>query len=129
MGEGRVTAILADKRALVVGSSSGIGREVGLRLAGLGARVAFHGRRRERLDECVARSGGGVAVVADVADPKACEAMVDEAAAALGGLDLVVYCASASTLGLVRDLDAATWARLFALNTIAPALVVKQSLP
>jgi len=71
-----VSALLADRRALVVGSSSGIGREVGLRL---GARVAFHGRRRERLDECVARAGGGVVVVADVADPAACEAMVDEA--------------------------------------------------
>ena len=123
-----MSAILAGKRALVVGASSGIGREVGLRLADHGALVAFHGRRRGRLEECVTRAGRGVAVVADMSDPIACEAMVDEAARALGGLDLVVHCASASRLGELRDLDAAEWARLFALNTIAPALVIKGAL-
>jgi len=120
---------LDGRRALVVGASAGIGREIALRFASLGAEVAFHGRRADRLDACVAEAGSGVAIVADVADASACEAMVDEAAASLGGLDLVVYAASASRLGLLRDLSADDWARLFAVNVIGPALVVKRALP
>lgn len=124
-----MTGDLRGRRALVVGASSGIGREVGLRLAARGADVAFHGRRRERLEEAVARAGGGCcAVVADVGDAAGCEALVRDAVAHLGGLDLVVVAASSSRLGLVRDLDAAEWASVFATNVIAPALVVRAAL-
>ena len=41
------------RRALVIGATSGIGREVGLRLAARGAQVAFHGRRRDKLEDAV----------------------------------------------------------------------------
>ena len=121
--------VLKGRRALVVGASAGIGREVGLHLAGLGAVVVFHGRRVDRLDEAVAAAGSGYAIVADVGDADSCEAMVEEAAAKLGGLDLVVYAASASRLGLARDLTAADWAELYAINVFGPALVVKRALP
>jgi NAD(P)-dependent dehydrogenase (short-subunit alcohol dehydrogenase family) len=41
------------RRVLVIGGSSGIGREVALRLAVHGAQVAFHGRRRDKLEVAV----------------------------------------------------------------------------
>src|SRR5438128_2363121 len=114
---------LAGRRALVVGASSGIGRETGLRLTALGAEVAFHGRRADRLEEAVAKAGRGHTIVADLNETETCAALVHEAVAKLGGLDLLVYAASASRLGLVRDLTADDWARLFTVNVIAPALV------
>jgi NAD(P)-dependent dehydrogenase (short-subunit alcohol dehydrogenase family) len=120
---------MGGRRALVVGASSGIGREVALRFAALGADVAFHGRRRDRLEEAVTRSGGGHVVVADVSDPAQCDALVAEAVAELGGLDALVFAASSSRLSLVQDTDAEEWARVFASNVIAPALVARATLP
>lgn len=117
------------RRALVVGASSGIGREVALRFAALGAEVVFHGRRLDRLEDAVERSGGGYAVVADVCDPPQCDVLVAEAVANLGGLDALVFAASASRLSLVQDTDAEEWARVFASNVIAPALVARAALP
>src|SRR5437667_277383 len=104
------TGEMQGRRALVVGASSGIGREVALRFAALGADVAFHGRRRDRLEEAVTRSGGGCVVVADVSDPAQCEALVAEAVANLGGLDALVFAASSSRLSLAQDTDGEEWA-------------------
>ena len=123
------TGEMQGRRALVVGASSGIGREVALRFAALGADVAFHGRRRDRLEEAVTRSGGGCVVVADVSDPAQCEALVAEAVANLGGLDALVFAASSSRLSLAQDTDGEEWARVFASNVIAPALVTRAALP
>jgi len=117
------------RRALVVGASAGIGREVALRFAAIGADVAFHGRRRDRLEEAVTRSGGGHVIVADVSDPGQCDALVAEAVANLGGLDALVFAASSSRLSLAQDTDGEEWARVFASNVIAPALVTRAALP
>jgi NAD(P)-dependent dehydrogenase (short-subunit alcohol dehydrogenase family) len=124
-----MSEVLAGRRALVVGASAGIGREVGLRFAQLGADVAFHGRRLDRLEDAVKAAGGGCAVVADVADPSGCESLVAEAVDHLGGIDLLVHAASASRLSLARDTTAEEWARVYATNVIAPALVVRAALP
>ena len=115
------------KRALVIGASAGIGREVALRLASAGAAVAFHGRRKELLDSAVAAAGSGCAVVADVSTSEGCELAVAEAVAHLGGLDLLVHSASSSRLGLVKDTDAAEWAQIFSTNVVAPALVARSA--
>jgi NAD(P)-dependent dehydrogenase (short-subunit alcohol dehydrogenase family) len=125
----QATDSMLGKRALVVGASAGIGREVGLVLAALGAQVAFHGRRRDKLEEAVKRAGSGFAVVADLCDPEGCESLVAEAADRLGGIDIIVHAASLSGLGLVRDTPASEWARVYAANVIGPAMVVRAALP
>ena len=55
---------LDGKTALVTGSTDGLGREVAIRLAALGAQVIVHGRNRERGAEAVRQieSAGGKAV-------------------------------------------------------------------
>jgi NAD(P)-dependent dehydrogenase (short-subunit alcohol dehydrogenase family) len=120
---------MKDRRVLVIGASSGIGREVALRLAALGAQVAFHGRRRDRLDDAVKRAGSGFAIVGDVGDPEVCQSIVAEAADELGGIDLLVYAASLSRLSLARDTPADEWTRVYATNVIGPAMVVRAALP
>jgi NAD(P)-dependent dehydrogenase (short-subunit alcohol dehydrogenase family) len=124
-----MTKSLQGRRALVIGSSSGIGREVGLRFAALGADVAFHGRRKDRLDETLERAGGGCALVGDIGDPAQCQAIVADAADQLGGIDLLVYAASSSRLARARDTGAEEWARVYATNVIGPAIVVQAALP
>jgi NAD(P)-dependent dehydrogenase (short-subunit alcohol dehydrogenase family) len=116
---------MSGKRALVIGASSGIGRALALRLAANGAQVAFHGRRKDMLDSAVAEAGGGWAVAGDISTPDACAAVVAEAVAHLGGLDLTVHAASSSRISLVNETDGAEWAKVYATNVIAPALVAR----
>jgi len=78
---------------LVTGASRGIGAAVARAFAAGGDRVAVHyGARRDRAEEVAAGlpGEGHVVVGADLADPAAVRAMVDAAAEALGGLDVLV---------------------------------------
>jgi NAD(P)-dependent dehydrogenase (short-subunit alcohol dehydrogenase family) len=81
------------RAVLVTGASRGIGAAVARAFAERGERVAVHfGARREQAEEVAAAlPGDGHAVVgADLGDPEAVRAMVDEAAERLGGIDVLV---------------------------------------
>jgi len=119
----------ADRRLLVVGGSSGIGRSIALAAAAQGARIAVVGRRTELLDEVVAKAGGGVAISADLADADDCARIAEEAVAELGGIDAVVHTAGVSPLMRITATPADVWRRLMATNVIGPALVTAAVLP
>ncbi len=80
------------RQAIVVGASSGLGREVARQLMDSGCRVALVARRLERLDE-LAAAHPDRAVVArhDVRDTTEVPALFQDLCHRLGGLDLVVY--------------------------------------
>ncbi|MET8148718.1 SDR family NAD(P)-dependent oxidoreductase [Actinoplanes sp. NPDC049668] len=84
---------MTGRAILVTGSSRGIGRAIAARFAADGDRVAVHHRDSAGLAEQLAAElpgAGHVVVQADLADPAAVRAMVDDAAARLGGLDVLV---------------------------------------
>jgi 3-oxoacyl-[acyl-carrier protein] reductase len=77
----------------VTGGSRGIGAAIARAFAAAGDRVAIHYRDAGRAAEAVRGSlegDGHVVVRADLADAEAVRAMVDAAAAGLGGLDVLV---------------------------------------
>jgi NAD(P)-dependent dehydrogenase (short-subunit alcohol dehydrogenase family) len=81
---------LADKTALITGGSSGIGLATARAMVAAGARVAITGRNTESLEAARKSLGAhAVAIAADVGEIDAAKAAVDQAAAALGGLDIV----------------------------------------
>ena len=117
-------------RVVVVGASSGIGRSIGVGLAQRGDSVALLARRRDRLDLAAEEAGGGaVPVVCDVTEPESVRDAIAEAAAALGGIDGLVYAAAIAQIGPLERVGADEWAALFATNVIGAALVTAAALP
>ena len=90
MGQG-----LAGCRALVTGSSGGIGRHIALGLAALGVHVVFNFHHQREAAEAAAAEARGfgvqaLALGADCAVPAECRGLVERAAAGLGGLEILV---------------------------------------
>lgn len=84
---------VTSRAVLVTGASRGIGRAVATAFAAGGDRVAIHHRDSAELAEGLRAElpgEGHVVVRADLTDPDAVRAMVDEAADLLGGLDVLV---------------------------------------
>jgi 3-oxoacyl-[acyl-carrier protein] reductase len=95
--------LLKDQIALVTGGSRGIGKGIVLALAREGAKVTFvyHSNKDAAAAlEAEVAAAGGVAkgVQADVADPKAAEAVVGAVLAEHGRLDILV-----NNAGIIRD--------------------------
>jgi NAD(P)-dependent dehydrogenase (short-subunit alcohol dehydrogenase family) len=111
-------------RALVVGASGGFGAEIARSLAATGAALAVHGRDQGRLD-AIAAETGGAAIAGDLTVAGAPGDVVDRAAEALGGLDVVVMSAGAVAFGPVADLDDDVLRRLIDIDLIAPILVAQ----
>ena len=126
---------LSGKRALVTGSSSGIGREVARRFAKEGAQVACGGRDADRtrrtVDEIVAAGGAAFAVLGDLSTPEGAQAVVAEAADALGGLDTLVSNAGvdATEWHDVADWEVAEFDRILGTNLRGPFLVARAAIP
>ena len=120
-----------DGRAvLVTGASRGIGQAVAQAFAEQGYRVAVHYGRAADLAADVLASlpgAGHVAVQADLADPAAVRRMVDEAASALGGLDVLVNNAGIYTPHRIAEVSyeqwQAAWQQTLAVNLTGAANV------
>lgn len=78
-------------RAIIVGATSGIGRELALILADNGYKVGAIGRREDKLQELVSsREGQIFAYCADIIDVDKTRATIKSLISDLGGLDLIV---------------------------------------
>ena len=119
------------RRAIVTGASSGIGRATAVRLAREGARVGLIARGREGLDAVAAEIGPDAEVLvlpADCTDETSIAGAIDAAAAAFGGLDIVVSNAGIELLGQddrVDRLDVDVWRRLIRNNLDGQFLACK----
>ncbi|BDU10857.1 short chain dehydrogenase [Aurantimicrobium sp. INA4] len=90
---------LAGKRALVTGSSRGIGADTVNYFAEAGAKVVVNFRNKEAraqkiVDAIIANGGEAIAVGADLTDRESVAAMFAQAQEAFGGLDILVMNAS-----------------------------------
>jgi NAD(P)-dependent dehydrogenase (short-subunit alcohol dehydrogenase family) len=111
---------LSDRRILVTGAASGIGRAIGERFAAEGAKVAL----LDRLP-----IAGGIAIQCDLLDAGAIAPAVAQAAARMGGLDGVVNCAGADLMRPLEDMTPDEWQKIIGVNLTAPMLVCRAALP
>ncbi len=120
---------LNGRRILVVGASAGIGQAFARSAAAAGAEVVVSARRLDKLQELVAELGRGHAIACDVVDAGACAAMVADAVAVLGGLDLVLYTAGTAVLAPLGQADADAWRSSYEVNVVGPAMVAQAAVP
>ncbi|WP_395020360.1 SDR family NAD(P)-dependent oxidoreductase [Dongia sp.] len=117
------------KKVLVAGGSRGIGRSIALAFAANGADVAICARGEAGVRKAEAelkRHGAKVfGTACDLGDEKQVTAMVNAAAAALGGLDVLVN--NASGLGL-KD-DESGWQASVNVDLLGTARATRTALP
>ena len=118
-----------DKRVVVAGGSRGIGRSIALAFAQGGARVSICARGAEALEaaraEIAAFGGVAHASMCDLANEAAIARYIPEAAAALGGIDILVNNATAGATG---D-DEASWQESLAVDLLAVVRASRAALP
>lgn len=111
-------------RAVVLGATGGFGAEIARSLVAQGAVLAVHGRNTGRL-QAISAEVGGHPVAGDLTEPGVPDAVMDEAAQALGGLDVVVMSAGAVAFGPVAELEEAVLRQVIELDLVAPILVAR----
>ncbi|MEU6735775.1 SDR family oxidoreductase [Streptomyces physcomitrii] len=111
---------LSGVRALVTGGGSGIGEATARALAARGARVAVLD-----LDPGAAPLG----FTADVADDASVRTAVADAAAALGGIDVLVNNAGIGAAGTVEDNPDEMWHRVLDVNVLGIVRTSRAALP
>jgi 3-oxoacyl-[acyl-carrier protein] reductase len=109
------------KVAIVTGASRGIGAAVAERLAGDGFTVVINYSGDTKSAETLARKieakgGRALAVKADVSDPTAVRGLFDAAAAAFGGIDVLINNAGIMKLAKIADSDDALFDQQIAVN-------------
>lgn len=118
------------KTALVTGGNSGIGFAAAKRLIAEGARVAITGRDRAKLDSALSELGpNALDIQADLDDPNAIDAMVQQIKDAYGSLDIVFANAGISGPTPLGGTTAAAFEAILRTNLTAVFLTVQAALP
>jgi NADP-dependent 3-hydroxy acid dehydrogenase YdfG len=125
-----VAGSLEGRRAVVTGASSGIGEATVDALVREGAAVAAGARRRERLEALAERVDGAVHVhEVDITDEAAARSFIEDAAAALDGLDVLVNNAGVMLLGPVTGAEVEHWQRMINVNLLGLLYCTHAALP
>lgn len=107
---------LKDQVALIIGSSSGIGRACAVQFAAEGAKVMASARREERLLE-LQRESGAEFFIADATDAAQMNRLAEETARRLGPIDIMIYATGTNTPDRHNTrLTPSIWRELMAAN-------------
>jgi len=119
--------------AIVTGAGRGIGHAIAAALAREGSTVVLAARTRQQLAQTAAaiRESGGtaLAIPTDVTQDAAVEAMVEQAIAELGRLDILVTAAGVASFGPVVGTKPADWDGMLAVNLRAVMVTCRAVLP
>ena len=124
---------LDGKRALVTGSSAGIGAAVAKRLAHEGASVVVHGRdeaRARAVAGTIASAGGRARVViGDLGNDSGAEKVRDGALAAFGGIDILINNAGGYSAAEWFDTTPESWRRFYEEDVVSCVRMIQALAP
>ena len=119
---------LENRRILVTGAASGMGKGIAELFAAEGARLALVDINAVRLGAVVAELGAH-GQACDVSDRASVDTAIGNAADVLGGLDALVNAAGILDIVPFDSLDPASWDRMIAVNLTGPFNVAAAALP
>lgn len=124
---------LDGKRAIVTGSSGGIGESIAKTLAREGVAVVVQGRNKKEAQRIAQEieADGGQAVIAlgDLGTDEHAQQVVDTAIASLGGVDILVNNAGAFVPHGLMDATSANWAEIYNSDVISMIRMVQRLVP
>ena len=125
---------LKGKRALVTGSSRGLGYATALALAKEGCSLAVNSRDEARASTAAAKISAEtgskvIGLEGDVINLHVPKQMVNKAARLLGGLDILVTNAGGPPAGTFESFDEATWQKAVDLSFMSHVRLIKAALP
>jgi NAD(P)-dependent dehydrogenase (short-subunit alcohol dehydrogenase family) len=126
---------LADRKAIITGGDSGIGKAVALAFAREGADVLIayydeHDDARETAKLVEASGRKAVLVPGDIKDPAHCRAIVEKAVAAFGRVDVLVNnAAHQATVQSIEEMSDEEWDVTFRTNIHAMFYLTKAAVP
>ena len=119
---------LAGQRVVITGGSSGVGRALAVELSRRGGVVLATARRQHLLEELAATSGVSI-LAGDITSAAFRSQLVAVAERRLGGIGVVVAAAGSGAVGPFSSADPATLRRIMEVDFLAPAELVRLSLP
>ena len=125
--------MLTEKRIVITGAGSGIGRATSILAAGYGAKIVcvdLSDNVNSTVEEIVHNGGAATAVQADVSDETAVADFIAQCVTLYGGIDGIY--ANAGVSGGRKSLTELTvedWQRTLAVNTVGVFLAIKHSVP
>jgi 3-oxoacyl-[acyl-carrier protein] reductase len=124
---------LKGRNAAISGSSQGIGHAIATALAKEGCNVALSARGAQGLSGAVkemqALGVNAVGITTDFATEEGCKHFATEAAAQLGGIDILVNNVGGLLPGTLDSLSAEQWEKILNLKLLAAVHTTKHALP
>jgi NAD(P)-dependent dehydrogenase (short-subunit alcohol dehydrogenase family) len=121
---------LDGQRVVITAAAAGIGRATLETFVAAGARVCVCDADAERLEQLRASLPTVGAMVADVSDPAAVDALFDMTLAKLGGLDILINNAGiAGPTARIEDIEPEVWARTVEVNLTGQYLCARRAVP
>ena len=125
-----MTRDLKDRRILITGASSGIGRALAQKLAGQGARLILAARSEDKLKELSASLPGCALVVpTDVTKDEDRAHVLDFATRQLGGLDVLINNAGIASWDHFANSTEEIMRQIMEVNFFAPAELIRKAIP
>jgi 3-hydroxybutyrate dehydrogenase len=123
---------LKDKSAIITGAASGIGKDIALRFAREGAKVAIADLKKEAADaaakEIRAFNGTAIGIAMDVSNEQAVNDGVAAVAAEFGGVDILVSNAGIQIVHPIEEFPFAEWKKMLAVHLDGAFLTTKACL-
>jgi NAD(P)-dependent dehydrogenase (short-subunit alcohol dehydrogenase family) len=126
--------MLNGRRALVTGSSSGIGEAIARMLTDEGAKIVVHGRNRERAEKVAAEIKAAGVAIGDLSTDEGAAAVHAEAVAALGGnVEILINNAGGSSTGNTTkspaDIPIKDWVSNYHANALSSVRLAQLVVP
>lgn len=125
---------LKEKKCLITGAASGIGRATAIRCAREGAQLVLTDINKTGLENCrrECEELGAVMIdarVMDISDQQAVFAWAAELHANVGALDVLMNIAGISTWGTLKTLKSEHWQQLIDINLLGPVYILEAFVP